>query len=81
MERKLSDPYSKESKSLNRRSVLAMREIGRGNKYMEKFFGMMDMLPPVSSRGFSLHNRSLRDSAMSVAQANMIAASDYLHRP
>ena len=46
-ESKISDPYSSESKSLNARSDLAMREIGRHSKYMQTFFGMMDMLPPV----------------------------------
>ena len=46
-ESKISDPYSSESKSLNARSDLAMREIRRGSKYMQTFFGMMDMLPPV----------------------------------
>lgn len=76
---KISDPYSSQSKSLNARSVLAMREIGRGCKYMESFFGMMDMLPPVSTRSYMVHNNALATASMSIAKDNMIAASEYLH--
>ena len=42
----LSNPYSSMAKSLNRRSILAMRSIGRGHSSMMTFFGLMDMLPP-----------------------------------
>ena len=79
-ESKISDPYDSETKSLNTRSILAMREIGRGCKYMETFFGMMDMLPPVSSRSFMLHNQALAAASMSSAEHSMIAASEYLHQ-
>ena len=78
-ESKISDPYSSDTKSLNSRSVLAMREIGRGGKYMETFFGMMNMLPPVSTRSYMLHNQTLAAAEMSAAKANMNAASKYLH--
>ncbi len=57
-----------------------MREISRGHSYLEKFFGMMDMLPPVSSPAFLVHNQSLCSAAMSIANANMVTAADYLHR-
>ena len=43
----VTDPYSKESKSLNTRSVLAMQTIGKGRAGLESFCGVMDMLPPV----------------------------------
>ena len=39
----------------------------------------MNMLPPVSSRSYMLHNQSLAAAAMSAAKANMNAASEYLH--
>lgn len=45
---------------------------------MESFFGMMDMLPPVSTRSYMVHNNALAAS-MSIAKDNMIAASEYLH--
>lgn len=79
-ESKISDPYSPESKSFNARSVLAMREFGRGRTYMDSFFGMMDMLPPVSAPSYMLHSQALADASMSAANDNMIAASAYLHR-
>ena len=75
----ISNPYSPKAKSLNARSVLAMREIGRGHSYMKTFFGLMDMLPPVTPRSFNIHNRALAEASMSAAMDNMIAASDYLH--
>ena len=79
-ESKISDPYSSESKSLNARSVLAMREIGRGSKYMQTFFGTMDMLPPVHTHSYMLHNQALAAASISVAKENMMAVADYLHR-
>ncbi len=77
-ESKISD--SLETKSLNARSALAMREIGRGRTYMNTFFGMMVMLPPVSTPSYTLHNQALAAASMSAAKDNMIAASAYLHR-
>ncbi len=79
-ESKISDPYSPETKSLNARSVLAMRENGRGRTYMNTFFGMMDMLPPVSTPPYTLHNQALAAASVSAAKNNMIASSAYLHR-
>jgi hypothetical protein len=79
-ESKISDPLSSESTALNTRSILAMREIGRGCRYMETFFGIMNMLPPLSPRSYMKHNQALATASMSAANNNMIAASDYLHR-
>ena len=56
------DYKSKESKSLNVRSVMGMRAIGRGLSGLESFCGMMNMLPPVSAPAFSLLNSDLADS-------------------
>lgn len=56
-ESSISDPYSETAKSLNARSVLAMRTIGRGHNSLESFCGVMDMLPPLTLRAFSAHNR------------------------
>ena len=60
MESKITNPYSSKAKSLNGKSVLAMREIGRGSRYMTTFFGLMDMLPPVTPRAYKKHNQALR---------------------
>ena len=80
MESKITNPYSSKAKSLNGKSVLAMREIGRGSRYMKTFFGLMDMLPPVTPRAYKKHNQALAKASMSAASDNMIAASEYLHR-
>lgn len=79
-EAKVSDPYSAEAKSVNARSILAMRDIGRGRAYLESFCGMMDMLPPVVGSAFMVHNQSLAECALKVATDNMINASNHLHR-
>ena len=52
-----SDSYSAESKSLNARSILGMREIGRGQASLEYFCGLMDMLPPVKTPSYRFHIR------------------------
>jgi len=77
---KISNPYSSKPKSLNARSVLAMKEIGRGCNYMKTFFRLMDMLPPVILRSYKIHNRALAEASMSTAIDNTTAASEYLHR-
>ena len=79
-EAKVSDPYSSETKSLNTRSILAMREIGRGRSYLESFCGVMDMLPPVVSSSYMEHNQVLADASYKAAVDNMNAASAHLHR-
>lgn len=68
----LSNPYAGKSKSLNVRSVLAMRTIGRGHSGMESFCGMMDMLPPVASRIFGVHNQTLGNASEEIALQNML---------
>ena len=68
-----------ESKTLNARSVLAMRSIGRGRASMESFFAMMDMLPPVQPTAFHLHKKALGTASEKAALNDMLAASAYLH--
>ena len=55
----VTDPYSKVSKSLNTRSVLAMLTIGKERAGLESFCGVMDMLPPVSTSCYQLHNHDV----------------------
>lgn len=72
----MSDPYSSKAKSLNTRSVLAMRSIGRGHSSMSKFCGMMDMLSPLSKPE---HNHSIAIASEKAALEEMCSASAYLH--
>ena len=76
----VSDPYVSDAKCLNARSVLGMREIGKGRNSLETFCGMMDMLPPVSIPAFSDHNRHLSEISMESARENILAASAHLHQ-
>lgn len=76
----VSDPYAVETKSLNTRSVLAMREIGRGRSSLDHFLGLMDLPPPVTTNSYSEHNRRLAKVSMAAAEANMQAASAVLHQ-
>lgn len=72
----LTNPYDSEAKSLNARSLLAAREIGRGQTSLMHFCGMMDMLPPLGPSTFSDRNRDLAKVAMGCAEENMRTASD-----
>ena len=76
----ISDPYSKKAKSLNTRSVLGMREIGRGRNSLETFCGLMDMLPPIVGSSYGVHNRSLADASMKAGRESMLAAHAHLHQ-
>ena len=79
----VSDPFSRKtetsSKALNLRSVMGMREIGKGLASLEYFCGLMDMLPPVTSHAYNELNSSLSDASKATASDNMRAASAYLH--
>lgn len=75
----LFNSYSDSAKSLNARSILGMRTIGRGHRSLESFCGMMDMLPPVTQTAFSTHNQALGDASKMMALQNMLDASKHLH--
>ena len=77
----VSDPYSsdKESKALNMRSVMGMREIGRGMAGLQNFCGIMDMLPPVTVKAFRDLNETLSKASREAVTENMKAASAHLH--
>ena len=74
------DPYSSESKLRNTRSIMEMRQIGRGRAGLESFCGYMDMLPPVTAASYKIHNAHIAVASMEAAEANMQAASQNLHR-
>ena len=74
------DLCSSESKHLNTRSIMGMRQIGRGRAGLESFCGYMDMLPPVMAASYKIHNERIAVASMEAAEANMQAASQNLHR-
>lgn len=75
----ITDPYSKSTKSLNTRSVFAMRSIGCGLKGLSAFCGAMDMLPPLSKSCFSEHVDEIAHASQEAAKESMLAAAKYLH--
>ena len=76
----VSDPYTSDAKSLNGRSVLGVREIGRGRNSLGSFCGIMDMLPPLSIPAYTDHNCCLAKISIKCARENMVAASAHLHQ-
>ena len=62
---------------VNRRSVLAMRRIGKGHKALKKFCGVMDMPGPVAKANFNRHQKALRGAALTVAESSMHALSKH----
>ena len=64
---------------VNRRSVLAMRRIGRGYSALQKFCGIMNLPPPLNEKNFQRHQRALSQAATVVATRCMnIAAKELL---
>ena len=63
---------------VNRRSVLAMRRIGRGYTSMQKFCGIMNLPPPLRERHFQRHQRALQQAATVVATRSMNIAAEEL---
>ena len=56
---KISDPRSPKAKALNARSVLGMRNVGRGRNGLVSFCGLMNMLSPVVPSLLRLTTREL----------------------
>ena len=75
----ITDPY-KEAKSLNSRSILAGREIGRGRTSLARFLGLMDLPPTVSDSNYRIHNQALAEASLASARANMHTSSQVLHQ-
>ena len=48
---------------VNRRSVLAMRVIGRGHTALKKFCGIMDLSPPVAWPAFNGHQKAIAQAS------------------
>ena len=60
---------------INRRTVLAAREIGIGHKGLVKFSGVMNMPPPMNKNSYKDIVKSLECAAESVAQRSMDKAA------
>ena len=60
---------------VNRRSVLAMRVIGRGHTALKKFCGIMDLPPPVAWPAFNGHQKAIAQAAAQVSDESMKSAA------
>lgn len=66
---------NKQAFEVNRRAVLAMRNIGVGHQGLVKFTCVMNMLPPMNENSYRDHVQALRNAAEAVAKASMTKAA------
>ena len=66
---------NKQAFEVNRRAVLAMRNIGVGLQGLVKFTCVMNMLPPMNENSYRDHVKALRNAAESVVKASMSKAA------
>eukprot|EP00117_Sycon_ciliatum_P008187 scpid80868/ scgid11001/ len=56
---------------VNRKSVLAMRLIGRGRESLKKVCAMLDLPPPLAKKSFDFHRDALFKAARDQAEESM----------
>ena len=61
---------------VNRRVVLAMRNIGVGHQGLVKFCGVMNMLSPMNANAYSEHVKAIHGAAEVVAKDSMKSAAE-----
>ena len=61
---------------VNRRVVLATRNIGVGHQGLVKFCCVMNMLPPMNDNSFQDHVKAVRSACQTVAEKSMSKAAD-----
>ena len=61
---------------VNRRVVLASRNIGVGHQGLVKFCAVMNMLPPMNENSFQDHIKAVRKASQTVAEKSMSKAAD-----
>lgn len=61
---------------VNRRAVLATRNIGVGHQGLEKFACVMNMLPPMNENAYRDHVQAVHDAAERVAKESMSQAAN-----
>ena len=61
---------------VNRRVVLATRNIGVGHQGLVKFCSVMNMLPPMQENSFQDHLKAVTNAAQTAAEKSMSKAAD-----
>ena len=75
----LSDPRSTEAKILNKQSVLSARNSCLGRRGLEVLTACLDLLPPVTAKPYSEHNKNVREAVIAVTEDIMQEAGKELH--
>ena len=71
---------TKRSFDINKRIVYAMRSIGQGYNGMVRFFGLMNLQPPMARKNFNRIVNYLTKIVKEIAENSMKAASDDLKK-
>ena len=61
---------------VNRRVVLATRNIGVGHQGLVKFCGVMNVLPPMQESSFQEHLKAVKNAAQTAAEKSLSKAAD-----
>ena len=70
----VSNPYSREAKGLNRKSVFGSRLIGKGRSGIETISALLDLPPPVVDSAYSDHNKEICQILSRFAESEKLAA-------
>ena len=60
----------KKTKTLNKSSVAAARHAGIGRRGLQTFTASTDMLPPITARAYSSHNKQIAEDVGRVGKKN-----------
>jgi len=69
---KFTNPRSAEATALNKLSVLGSRSAGIGRTRLDRFTGVMSLLPPVATKAFSKYNKEPTDVVVSTAESILL---------
>ena len=78
-EKLFSDPRSQKAKILNKTSVAAGRHAGMGRRGLQTFTASLDLLPPITARAYSVHNKQIADEVEEVGNKIMHEAAGRVH--
>lgn len=70
----LTNPYTKESKGLNTKSVFGSRMMGKGRTGIEAIACCLDLPPPVVGSAYSEHNKFLAEALRGPVHEYQLAA-------
>lgn len=76
----ICDPYCEADLEVNRRSLVAMRAIGKNRSALVAFTGLIGMNAPVAPRHYSNYNKKLAEASMAEREANMSSGAAVLHK-